>query len=437
VVSTPAHGGWLPAWHCSVIGAAHRRRGVVCQDFSLVRQLRAPAGDHLQLLAVADGHGGEHYRYSETGSRLACEQAAAAVQAALQSTPLNDQHTWRRLLAEDLPQAIQARWLGAIERHWQQRPPGEREPFCSSLYGSTLGLLLLAPSWWGCTGLGDWDLVRVGNGGCHLLSEEGQQQGAGEATASLCLREARRRWAERARLQAIAGSCATFSLLISTDGVRKSCATDADFLELCCQLVDIRDSGQLAQGLAEISAGGSGDDLSIAVGSWCPSAVGHPPPGRSVPLAIQWLLPVGLAVGAAAWALSHPSWSWLVPGRVPAGPPSPVPAIQREAERLCRNPQLIAATLSQRNRRFPQLRTAPGDRQKLLATVDQDPLGALIAWSQPPSRPPQTGPPSPAETPVPLPGSCPALDQALEGYWRAQRPPATPRQQEGAPWGAP
>jgi hypothetical protein len=39
-----------------VIGAAHQRRGVVCQDASLVRQLRAPAGQTLQLLAVADGH---------------------------------------------------------------------------------------------------------------------------------------------------------------------------------------------------------------------------------------------------------------------------------------------------------------------------------------------------------------------------------------------
>jgi hypothetical protein len=258
-----------------VIGAAHRRRGLVCQDFSLVRQLRSPAGVSLQLLAVADGHGAARYRYSDAGSRLACEQAAEAVRAALQATPLHNLKAWRRMLAEDLPQVIQSRWLAAIERNWQQRPAGEREPFCSSLYGSTLGLLLLAPGWWGCTGLGDWDLVQVSSTGSQLVSEEAPLPGAGEATASLCLPEARARWAERAQLRTIPAASAPFALLISTDGVRKSCATDADFLELCNQIMGIRDSPQLPQGLAEISAGGSGDDLSIAVGRWCP---GLPPP---------------------------------------------------------------------------------------------------------------------------------------------------------------
>jgi hypothetical protein len=60
--------------------------------------------------------------------------------------------------------------------------------------------------------------------------------------------------------------------LLNTDGIRKSCATDGDFLELCSQMVAINDSDQLAAGLAEISAAGSGDDLSIAVASWSPSA---------------------------------------------------------------------------------------------------------------------------------------------------------------------
>jgi hypothetical protein len=277
----------MPAWHCTVIGAAHRRRHVVCQDFSLVRQLRAPSGASLQLLAVADGHGGERYRYSDAGSRLACEQAAAAVQAALQSNPLDDAPTWERLLAEGLPDAIQIRWLHEIQRHWQQHQQlrdgnGDREPFCTSLYGSTLGLLLLAPTWWGCTGLGDWDLVRVGGDGNWLLSEEAGLPGAGEATASLCLSQARERWAERAQLQAVPASCQQFALLISTDGVRKSCATDEDFLELCSQMVGIQAPCELAEGLAAISAAGSGDDLSIAVGCWSRSA-GQPPRSNAVP----------------------------------------------------------------------------------------------------------------------------------------------------------
>ncbi|MFN4866235.1 MAG: protein phosphatase 2C domain-containing protein [Cyanobium sp.] len=425
MVSTPAHGGWLPAWHCTVIGAAHRRRQVVCQDFSLVRQLRAPSGGRLQLLAVADGHGGARYRCSDSGSRLACEQAAEAVEAALQSASLDHLPAWERLLAEGLPAAIQAGWLQAIQRHWQQQQlhegHGDRQPFCPSLYGSTLGLLLLAPTWWGCTGLGDWDLVRVDGGGNRLLSEEAELPGAGEATASLCLNEAEARWLGRAQLQAIPASSPPFALLISTDGVRKSCATDGDFLELCSQMVGIQDPRQLEEGLAEISAAGSGDDLSLAVGRWSPAAGQTPGPSRAVtlpvvsrppgvPLALLLLVPVGLAMGAAAW--------W-------ARPTDPLPVIQNEAERLCRDPGLIAGTLTQRRQQFSQLRDGSSDRQLLLARAAQDPLGALIAWSRPALPPPPvaepsqgTMSPSGSEQPFPLPASCPALDQALARQWR-------------------
>jgi hypothetical protein len=409
-----------------VIGAAHRRRQVVCQDFSLVRTLLAPSGGRLQLLAVADGHGGERYRCSDSGSRLACEQAAEVVEVALQSAPLDHLPTWERLLAEGLPDAIQTRWLQAIQLHWQQQQQfhegnGDRQLFCSSLYGSTLGLLLLAPTWWGCTGLGDWDLVRVGGGGNRLLSEEAELPGTGEATASLCLSEARTRWVERAQLQAIPASCPPFALLISTDGVRKSCATDGDFLELCSQMVGIQDPRQLEEGLAEISAAGSGDDLSIAVGRWLPAAGQTPGPRRAVtlpvvsrppgvPLALLLLVPVGLAMGAAAW--------W-------ARPTDPLPVIQNEAERLCRDPGLIAGTLTQRRQQFSQLRNGSSDRQLLLARAAQDPLGALIAWSRPALPPPPVAEPSQgtmsssrSEQPFPLPASCPALDQALALQWR-------------------
>ena len=433
-MNSAAEGRWLPAWHCTVIGAAHRRRQVVCQDFSLVRTLLAPSGGRLQLLAVADGHGGERYRCSDSGSRLACEQAAEVVEVALQSAPLDHLPTWERLLAEGLPDAIQTRWLQAIQLHWQQQQQfhegnGDRQLFCSSLYGSTLGLLLLAPTWWGCTGLGDWDLVRVGGGGNRLLSEEAELPGTGEATASLCLSEARARWVERAQLQAIPASCPPFALLISTDGVRKSCATDGDFLELCSQMVGIQDPRQLEEGLAEISAAGSGDDLSIAVGRWLPAAGQTPGPRRAVtlpvvsrppgvPLALLLLVPVGLAMGAAAW--------W-------ARPTDPLPVIQNEAERLCRDPGLIAGTLTQRRQQFSQLRNGSSDRQLLLARAAQDPLGALIAWSRPALPPPPVAEPSqgtmsPARSEhlFPLPASCPALDQALARQWRTHARPASP-----------
>ncbi len=425
--------GWGAPWHCTVIGAAHRRKGVVCQDTSLVRRLRAPAGQTLQLLAVADGHGGERYRYSDTGSRLACELAAAAVQAALQTTPLGNQGAWQRQLNHDLPAAIQDLWLRAIQRDWHQKPDATGQPFCPSLYGSTLGLVLLAPTWWGCTGLGDWDLVRVDSDGTELLSEEHPQPGGGEATASLCLAEAAVRWAERAQLQPIQSPAAPFALLISTDGVRKSCATDEDFLELCSQIVPLGNGLNLAEGLAEISAGGSGDDLSIAVGCWSsPSTVSRVGAGsRTLRSAASLLLvPLMLALGAAAW------WAWMLRGggiqaeQPPVRTPAlidPLPWISRQAEQLCRDPALIGPTLAQRKGQFSQLLSGGLSRRSLLGAAHQDPLAALIAWSQPSTSTPQqsVGGRSTAALalPKPLPGSCPALEQALANQWRIQTRP--------------
>jgi hypothetical protein len=412
VVIPAAQGSWSPAWHCTVIGAAHRRRGVVCQDASLVRRLRSPTGASLQLLAVADGHGGQRYRFSDTGSRLACEQAAAAVQAALRATPLDNQHAWRLQLRHGLPDAIQAGWLQAVRRHWQRQAAAAGQPFHASLYGSTLGLVLLAPGWWGCTGLGDWDLVRVGSdGGSTLLSEEASHPAAGEATASLCLASAGPLWAQRARLQPLGAAECGFALVLSTDGVRKSCATDGDFLELCSQMVQLQDSPRLAQGLAEISAGGSGDDLSIAVGHRCgpspPQEAAAPRPLRPLVLG----LPVALALGAAAWLAWPQPWSWFPARPWSAGRPEPLdprPWIRRESERLCRTPDLIAATLAQRKEQFRRLEAGDLSRQALLAAAPQDPLGALVGWSQPAAAP----------RPFPPPGSCAALDQSLAQRWR-------------------
>ena len=422
-----------------MIGAAHRRKGVVCQDFSLVRQLQAPSGGCLQLLAVADGHGGERYRHSATGSRLACEQAAAAVQTALQTTPLDDQRGWQVHLSHGLPDAIHAGWLRAVRQHWHQQPGESDEAFCSSLYGTTLGLLVLAPGWWGCTGLGDWDLVYVGEGDNRLLNEESSHHAAGEATASLCLPGAGRLWAQRARLQPLTALEPSFSLVLCTDGVRKSCATDVDFLELCSQMVRIPNRRQLAEGLAEISAGGSGDDLSIAGASWWADSamqtnnsclpgvspsLAAPAAGRGLQRTSWLLVPLMLAIGAAAWFTRAQPWGWhgaRQPAAVAPAATNPQPWIQQKAERLCREPHLMNTALPQRKQQFSQLFSGNLSREALLAAAHQDPLGALIAWSQPAPQPP------------PMPGSCEALDQALASQWRAlaSSPPQTQPTERG------
>ena len=139
-----------------------------------------------------------------------------------------------------------------------------QDPFTAASYGTTLGLVLLAPQWWGVTGLGDWDLVGIDHEGtAQLLNEECSEVAVGEATASLCLNNMVAHCRQRAGLQEY-GTAPLQALLLSTDGIRKSCATDLDFLTLCAQLITIRTLPKLQQVLAQISADGSGDDVSLA-----------------------------------------------------------------------------------------------------------------------------------------------------------------------------
>ena len=385
-----------------MIGAAHRRRGVGCQDFSLVRELRGPSGTSLQLLAVADGHGGQRYRYSATGSRLACEAAADAIIAAMKKTPLGDQTAWTRLLNHDLPIAIEEQWLQAIHRDWLRKPEAADQSFCPTVYGSTLGLVLLAPGWWGCSGVGDWDLVRVTGDGAELLSTENAQAGSREATASLCLAEAPVRWSERAQLRPVDRHDPPFALLISTDGVRKSCATDPDFLELCRQIVPLGDGQHLADGLAEISAGGSGDDLSIAVSCW---RSGSRTSGRRAGTGALLAWPLALALATAGW------WSWSQsdvrnqPGnlgsrRVRSALPIKSHAwFDGQEEQLLGNAKSKGVLMKLNKGPFSPLISGDIACQHKHRTADQAPWKGLVTWSEAMTLPP--------------PDSCPALERVL------------------------
>jgi hypothetical protein len=294
---------WIRPSCDSRTGASHLRRAVPCQDASGFAGFRDAAGTPIQVLVVSDGHGGSRYVRSDVGARLACEVAMRELQQGLAPARLADDgalEEWRGWLAEELPARIVAAWLGEVERHWRADPGAEGGGFTPLLYGATLGVLLLTPFWWAHTGLGDWDLVRIeAAGGEVLLSEEPEQEAAGEATFSLCLERAERHFAPRTALMPLTAEAPPFALLLGSDGLRKSCGSDADFLTLCRYLVGLSSNGgqagaaELAEALDHISRQGSGDDISVAVARWAPLSQGAawPEPGGNPPARVVQPLP--------------------------------------------------------------------------------------------------------------------------------------------------
>ena len=386
---------WQLLQACSVIGAAHRRQQKPCQDASLSVELKARGGS-LQLLVVADGHGGSRYRLSHRGSALACQVSQEAVAPWLNGTPLADLERWQQVLEQELPAAIHLRWLAAIAADWALQPDAEHEAFSPLLYGSTLGLVLLAPQWWGCTGIGDWDLSTIDQQGqATLLSEEREHSGS-EATGSLCQTFEQQLWRERTQLHPLEPHTDLQALVLSTDGVRKSCATDADYLQLCAALLDVRDRQELEQGLAHITEAGSGDDVSLAIAQRAARPRRRPSSGGVLPPGLwRWLLLVLVAaagVGLGAWLMARQETP-----------------LQAQARHLCANPEQIQATLNQRRAQFKALLEQPQRASLLQQPTSGDPLGALIAASQ-------SGP---------IPG-CAALNAELSRQWQRARTAATP-----------
>jgi hypothetical protein len=380
---------WQHLQACSVIGAAHRRQQKPCQDASLSVELKGRGGN-LQLLVVADGHGGSRYRLSHRGSALACQVSQEAVEQWLSTTPLTEPERWRQLLEQELPAAIHQSWLAAISADWALQPDAEHEPFSPLLYGSTLGLVLLTPQWWGCTGIGDWDLSAIDQQGqAALLSEEREHSGS-EATGSLCQELDQQLWHERTQLQPLGAQTDLQALVLSTDGVRKSCATDADYLQLCAALLDLRDRQELEQGLAHITQAGSGDDVSLAIAH----RASKQRRSSVLPRGWRWLL---LLLAASGVGLA----AWLIPRQETP--------LQAQARQLCANPEQIQATLNQRRAQFKALLKKPELAGQLQQLASTDPLGALIAASQ-------SGP---------IPG-CTVLNAELSRQWQRARATAVP-----------
>ncbi len=463
---------WVAPVGASRAGAAHRRAGRPCQDAVLCRELRGLEGQPVMVMAVADGHGGRRYRRSEVGSRLACETALAAVQGALAARPLDaGQEGWRRWLERDLPEAIQRGWLEAVAAHWQS-DPGEGG-FEALLYGSTLGLVVMTPRWWGHTGLGDWDLVRVdADGQARLLEEENEPTALGEATCSLCQPRAAALFARRAALHPIEGGAGDFALVLCTDGIRKSCATDGDFLTLAAWLArgdgeaDPEAAGTLSAALDRISREGSGDDVTVAIGRACSPGDGPPPPQPPPPVAsaprvadpmappaapcppapgapparrrrpaIGQAVAIGLALAGVGG--SWLAWHWpRLPTALPAAPGSPgLRAARLAVERLCGQPDAIPLELRRRRELFAALRQGRQDPAPLKAAAAADPLAALIAADLPAEDhrdgKPLAAQPAAAQLAAARPrrplralGACPALLEALDRQWAVT--PAAP-----------
>ena len=436
-------------------------------------------------MAVADGHGGSRYWLSDVGSRLACELAIKIASKhlshwAVASPAMNQLEAMHRWLADELPAELLTAWEEEIKADWEQRkpelPPEHLgESFSAQSYGSTLALVVVTPWWWAHTGLGDWDLVLLSNQEPdRIISQEADNTLHGEATESLCLPGASGRFAARTAVYPLGReqrqAC---GLVLTTDGIRKSCATDSDHLTLCrylleeAQLEQATTAGstdRLDASLDRISREGSGDDVSVALACFgqlhlrpaAPSGQAAPSmPATHEPLPLQpaqtsgasigtkitaspkitgtsrrqgpqglilfAVIGVILAGGSGLWVLSWlprtPSWKRApeqaaeTDQQQPALTSGQLQGMRQQIQRFCDQPTLIEPSLKSRNNQFKQLRNNPSGLKRVLDGKDW--LGSVIGLSEPGGRG------------LGNLGACPKLVKSLSQHWQTSLSPQT------------
>lgn len=268
----------------SVRGVSHTRDGLPNQD--ALALVHAGANERGRIFAaVADGHGGARHFRSAVGSRFAVDAAIHEMRRIADDWEAGSTERQAQIAASELPQAIVTEWLEQVQRHldstpitneeWETlataagdaaREQVESEPKLA--YGATLIAALVTSR--------QILLIQVGDGDALLVSADGKawqpiphdERLTGEFTTSLCRNSAAADF--RYSITEIDNRVAL--LVLATDGYSNSFRTDADFMQVGTDVLElVRKHGvsqvekQLPQILEHASANGSGDDITMAL----------------------------------------------------------------------------------------------------------------------------------------------------------------------------
>lgn len=315
----------------SVRGASHKRDGLPNQDNNAIWWPRAsPTGAPL-VVAVADGHGSAKNFRSDRGAQFAVGVAIAEIKDIIERQPnlvglsQRDPSTMsalKRMVEEQLPEALVRRWRRAVGKHLKEHPlEPEQLAYVEQksgakaraavekdnviAYGATLLMAWITDSFIAYLQLGDGDIVAISEADPPAATSEAgsaiqaDRQAAAEdggsmagedepprgveadrplpkderlfanETTSLCGDKA---WNDfRVSFQPLYGTPPAL-ITLSTDGYLNSFVDESAFLQVGPDLLKmIRAEGlervgeELPAWLDEASQVGSGDDITLAL----------------------------------------------------------------------------------------------------------------------------------------------------------------------------
>jgi serine/threonine protein phosphatase PrpC len=280
-------------WRCigkSVRGASHLRSELPNQD--AIKLCSESSIGLPVMVAVSDGHGSAKSFRSDRGSQFAVETATKVIQAFFldnQSDRVNFS-ALKDVAVSLLPQRIVNEWRKAVDLDLQEQPFTDEEKQIlvqkeseSSLqsvtknpylaYGATLLGVLVTEFFIVYIQLGDGDILQVDASGHTTQPLKRDPNLIANETTSLCMERA---WHElQVHLEFYPQGALKqmpVLILVATDGYSNSFANDEDFFNIGRDYLEmIRSKGsqyleeQLVEILAETSAKGSGDDITLGM----------------------------------------------------------------------------------------------------------------------------------------------------------------------------
>lgn len=272
-------GSWLGIG-VSVRGATHTRNGAPNQD--AMRLWQDKDQKSRLVLTVADGHGGAAYTRSHIGAAYAVDTAVRVLAndllpRLLQPDTPPDLTLVKRTCDEWLPKVLVRLWQERVRDYTKRTPfPADESTDSANAaddltpYGATLVAALLTEYFHLYLQLGDGDILTVAaDGTVSRPALPVDTRLLGNETTSLCMADAWR--SVRLAFQPVLGTVPAL-VMLSTDGYTNSFDDSAAFAQVGADLLAaIRAEGllvvrrQLPDWLAQTSAAGSGDDISVAL----------------------------------------------------------------------------------------------------------------------------------------------------------------------------
>lgn len=264
------------AFNATSVGQSHIKKSIECQDYS-----QSFRSDEFAIAVVCDGHGGYDYIRSAVGSEIAANAAMEMIKEFIRSIPTATSAEEFDSQLVQLEKSIIALWGERVKQHFAENPllvkelkgvseqarvDYENEENIETIYGTTIIAVAVTQEYW----FG----IHIGDGKCVVKLHNG----------TFCEPIP---WDDRCFLNYCTSLCSSTAIsdfrhyfskelpaaiFIGTDGVDDSFGTPEqlyhfydvvlysayqDGLEKC--ITDLNDY------LPELSAGGSGDDISVAV----------------------------------------------------------------------------------------------------------------------------------------------------------------------------